>query len=420
MFPALAKTNLASTTPARKRPLKEVWSVETSPQNIEQVYTAMQIRLDDLKKDLDTIDAEDCFDAENIFDTLNFYVEHVQNIKELCGVGEIRSLKTIKEIIKVGKLNLKYVNKKELKGELHSTEDFQLTNEFEKSYVFEGEKPPLKLPLIASKSNMSGSEKISDAVVDVPVVEKAEIMRDDVSDEEPEVDETRKKKSDSKKAVKELPVGLQNNVDSFISPILREAKMKYTLKVTDASAEDLEILEEYMQKLCRAINEKFVAKMNEINLLCDIFDKYFLSFLFSTVENFTSPKINNDHYQIDKNFRFENNRIEILLNTAIKYDNKRLFYKDFVKSSLKDLVMIQTRFDDGTYTGIDIDDFTPETQKLCERFDAQTVPILLIIPEYSLILNKCARILNEWLQYDKEYVGLIQEDLKVGLSGLSV
>jgi hypothetical protein len=308
----------------------------------------------------------------------------------------------------------------ELKGELHSTEDFQLTNDFEKSYVFEGEKPPLKLPLITSKSNMSGSEKIAAAVVDEAVVEKAEIMGDDVSDEEPEVDETRKKKSDSKKAVKELPVGLQNNMDSFISPILREAKMKYTLKVDEASAEDLEILEEYMQKLCRAINEKFVAKMNEINLLCDIFDKYFLSFLFSTVENFTSPKINNDHYQIDKSFRFENNRIEILLNTAIKYDNKRLFYKDFVKSSLKDLVMIQTRFDDGSYTGIDIDDFTLETQKLCERFDAQTVPILLIIPEYSLILNKCVRILNEWLQYDKEYVGLIQEDLKVGLSGLSV
>ncbi len=415
MFPALTKSKQV---PVKKRPIKEIWSPDAPPQNIDQIYTAIQARLNDIKKDLGNIEAENCFDEENLFDTLNFYIDHIQNIKELCGVGEIRSLKTIKEITKVVKLNIKHLNKQELK-ELLEEEEEQRLSELEKSFVsYGGEKSPLKLPLIASKTNLAVSEKgvetlASNEVLTEVVVKKIEAVEDEVSDEEPEVNHIRKKKSDTKKMIIEFPVDLQNNIDSFISPILREARIKNTLDVDEACIEDLEILEEHTQKLCHAINEKFIIIMNEINSLCDIYDKYLLSFLFSTVENFTSPKINNDNYQIDKNFRFQDNRIEILLNTSIKYDNKRLFYKDFVKSSLKDLKMIQTNFDDGTYNGIDLDDFTPETRKLCERFDAQTVPFLFIIPEYSLILNKCVKVLNEWLQYDKDYIGFIEEDLRV-------
>ena len=92
--------------------------------------------------------------------------------------------------------------------------------------------------------------------------------------------------------------------------------------------------------LCQAMSEKFVVKMSEIDSICNIFDRYLLSFLFSSVENFTSSKITNDQYQIDSNFRFENNRIDILLNTPIRYDNKRLFYKVRKKFKRKHFILV--------------------------------------------------------------------------------
>lgn len=139
--------------------------------------------------------------------------------------------------------------------------------------------------------------------------------------------EVQKNKASKKREPKELPLDLQNNVDSFITPILKEAKMKNTLYVKEENIEDLEILEDLNEKINEAINERFILKMSEIDWICDICDKYFLSFLFSTVENFTSPKIKDDQYKIEKNFCFEENRIEILLNASMKYDNKRLYYK---------------------------------------------------------------------------------------------
>ena len=84
-----------------------------------------------------------------------------------------------------------------------------------------------------------------------------------------------------------------------------------------------------------------------------------------------------------------------------------------MKSALEDLRMIHRNFKDGAYTGIDLSDFSLENKKLSDRFEAHSVPILLIIPEYRLLLNKTIKILNEWLQYDEDYIGLIQEDLKV-------
>jgi hypothetical protein len=81
--------------------------------------------------------------------------------------------------------------------------------------------------------------------------------------------------------------------------------------------------------------------------------------------------------------------------------------------------MLQRNFDDGTYNGVDLEDFSSESKRLCNRFDAHTIPILLIIPEYILLLNKCVGIMGEWLQYDIDYIGLIEEDIKVNFKRLS-
>ena len=122
-------------------------------------------------------------------------------------------------------------------------------------------------------------------------------------------------------------MNLQNNVDPFISPLLKAAKLRSNLYVKDSDMENLEILEEFTENLCEAMNFKFLPVMKEIDSICNVCDKYLLSFLFETLENFQASRINNDKYQIDNNFRFDNNRIEVLLNSSMRYDNKRLYYK---------------------------------------------------------------------------------------------
>ena len=189
--------------------------------------------------------------------------------------------------------------------------------------------------------------------------------------------------------------------------------MKNALYVQDENIEDLEILEDLNDKINEALNQKFISQMNEIDWICDICDKYFLSFLFSTVENFTSPKIKDDEYKIEKNFRFEENRIEVLLNASMRYDNKRLYYKTFIKNSLDDLRNLHKDFDNGTFSGISLDDLSTESKKICNRFEMERIPILFLISEYNLVLNKCVKVLSEWLKYDMDYKDLIQEDLKV-------
>lgn len=156
MFPLIANKQLAQkwknkTVVAKKERWREkVWMADVSPLNIEQVYSSIRTRLVEVKKDIDEIEAGYFFDEQNVFDTLNFYSEHIHEIKDFCGVGEIKSLKTIKEIIKVVRLNLKYTNKDEL-NELLNEQDTSML-EFERSFTHESNKSSFKLPPVVEKS----------------------------------------------------------------------------------------------------------------------------------------------------------------------------------------------------------------------------------------------------------------------------
>lgn len=89
-----------------------------------------------------------------------------------------------------------------------------------------------------------------------------------------------------------------------------------------------------------------------------------------------------------------------------------MYYINFIKKSLKSLVILKRKFDDGTYTGIKLEDLSHENRTLSRRFDLKDIPIVLILPEYSVVLNKCLKILHEWLVYDKEYSDFVLTDIK--------
>lgn len=114
-------------------------------------YKWLILRIGDLNKDLNEIVEMYYFDDENLFDTLNFYSSHIHSIADFTGVGKITSLKTIKEIIKVVRLNMMYTNKKELEEVLEeglAEEELAVGNE--KSIIVEDNY--VKLPRIESKS----------------------------------------------------------------------------------------------------------------------------------------------------------------------------------------------------------------------------------------------------------------------------
>lgn len=164
MFPVIANKQLATkwknkTVIAKKERWREkVWMADVSPLNIEQVYSSIKTRLVEVKKDIDELEASYFFDEQNVFDTLTFYSEHIHEIKDFCGVGEIKSLKTIKEIIKVVRLNLKYTNKDEL-NELLNEQDTSML-EFERSFTHESSnKSSVKLPPVMEKSKSNNTTK---------------------------------------------------------------------------------------------------------------------------------------------------------------------------------------------------------------------------------------------------------------------
>jgi hypothetical protein len=100
------------------------------------------------------------------------------------------------------------------------------------------------------------------------------------------------------------------------------------------------------------------------------------------------------------------------LDAPIKYDKKRLYYINFISKSIKSLESLKAKFNDGTYKGISLDDLSHENRTLSRRFDLRDIPVVLIIPEFSVVLNKCLKILHEWLIYDKEYTYFVETDIK--------
>ena len=357
-------------------------------------------------------------------DTIKFYMKNLNRVKDFIGVGEIKSYKTINDIKKVIRSNFHDTAPSE---KLEEPEE--LVNITEKSIAeIKQESELLKLPVIFSKSNSRKSSQRSSIVMDFRFskepTEKSIIldatktqatMDAELPDEEEDDEyfaEQQLQKINTKLKIEKIKPVFQKTTDSFIEQVLKETKAKSMLSVSKEHLEELDIFEELTERINEAMSDKFVVLMREIDSVCDTCNKYFLSFLFSVVQNFTAQTVKNDDYKIDANFRFENNRIDVLLNSAIKYDNKRLFYWDLIKKSLDNLRILHENFDDDTYEGVSLDDFTPDTQRLCQRFDAHLVPIILIIPEYSNVLKQCIRILNEWLEYDREYAMLIEVDLK--------
>ena len=133
--------------------------------------------------------------------------------------------------------------------------------------------------------------------------------------------------------------------------------------------------------------------------------------LITDDKNFFIKRAKNDELQIES---FDINFIkpEILLNAAVKYDKRRFQFINSLKRSLRNIKDIGFKFDHESSNGISLNDLSHDGIKLSKRFDTDTVQVVCIFPDLSFQLNKCIRVLEDWLSYDQEYSDLILADTK--------
>jgi hypothetical protein len=369
--------------PLSKKKLK-IWMDKTIPANINEIYDSCSCRLDEVKKDLDNIDNANFFDTENLFDSLNFYSIHLHDLKDFMGVSEIKSLKTMKHIRDVVKAKIKTQNE-----------------------IFLKEKENKKAKLLPDLYEKHKVDEFDEEFIQI----EQDILKQE--SKKTSVESENKLPSINGNSDQPLPVKYERvpvTEDPVITPILI-AHRNRQLFVNQVTEDNTDILSELIDKIQEGINDKYRTPIEEINGIAKIFEKYLLSFLLANSQNFLESKVKNDETELDT---YNRNliRTDILLEAPIKYDKKRLYYVNFIRQSINSLISLKAKFDDGTYNGITLDDLSHENKTLARRFDLKSLPVVLILPEYSVVLNKCVKILNEWLIYDKEYSDFIETDTK--------
>lgn len=102
------------------------------------------------------------------------------------------------------------------------------------------------------------------------------------------------------------------------------------------------------------------------------------------------------------------------METVVKYKEKRDEYIQFIEKCLKNLARMTAAFTDTTsHEGISMQrHMSDDSQKLARRCDCDYIQVALVIPEYNSQLSKCLVYLRQWLEYDRSYPELIQEDIK--------
>lgn len=368
----------------------KLWMDKSIPQSINEIYESCSQRLKRAQKRIDSIDESNCMDRENLFDTLNFYSHHLHELKDFIGVSEIKSHKAMKHIVDVVKSKLKTQNEL-LKKEKDSKKKKLLPDLYEKHKIDEFDEDYIQLE----------QELMSEPKSETTDVKLPALLASSSNQIKPAVKESNESFMLEKRVVTSDPI---------ITPIL-VAHRNRKLIIDQANEENTDILNDLYEKIQTCIYEKYKEPIEEIDHINRIFEKYLLSFLLANSQDFLESKVRNDETELDT---YNRNliRSDILLEAPIKYDKKRIYYISFIRKSLKSLFQLRDKYNDGTYKGISVDDLSHENRTLARKFDLKDIPIVLVLTEYSIVLNKCLRVLHEWLVYDKEYFNFVTRDIK--------
>lgn len=259
---------------------KTIWQDQYPPENIEQIYEHCTIQIDEVKRNLENLRELYSIGDDEIIETLIDYSRHLTRLKQVVGISELKSSKTMSDVVKIVNNNIEYTRREQKKAAETMARN---QREIEELKVNEG----LAIKHIDSNKNEMSSKPVP--LDDDAFYSDEENVFEDKKHEEPS-------KLDLKNAISFIQKRRNQNVeplsnlkrtDPVITPILAKAK-KERINVSHETEEDVRVLEKLLETTLKAIDE-YAIEMEKIKKLCAIFEKYFLS-LYSFIENILEKK----------------------------------------------------------------------------------------------------------------------------------
>lgn len=279
----------------------------------------------------------------------------------------------------------------------------------------EGSKPSEEV-LLENKEELNetaqeDTEKVNN---NVEIVESDEYETDDEefddlnfeSAENEENNKTNENKENENKGKINIPLTPGSAVHSgAVSPATIENKKTIMIEKMKLVNEDSAILKELFDKITDAFKHKYSLLIDEVDMLCVIFEKYFISFMQNNFENLREKFTRNGEV-ISRSYL---DIIQKLLETSFNYNVKTQEFSDLLHDTTKGLRMMRKNFEENN---ILMKDFSPQIQRLSLRYDCDLIPVVFILHEFSLRLKLCTKTLKDWLFFEQSYTSYLSNDLK--------
>ena len=274
---------------------RKLWMDKSIPQSIDEIYESCIIRLDEVKRDLDQIDSNNCMDRENLFDTLNFYSIHLHELNDFMGVSEIKAFKTMKHICDVVKSKVKTQNEF-LKKEKDGKKKKLLPDLYEKHRIDEFDEDFIRIEQELTKPEPQSSPTVESSEIKLPAIVNPELNGNGTPTKEQAAAVAAAATSPLSPSIRYEKVVVTQ--DPVITPILI-AHRNRRLIIDEATEENTDILSELLDRIQEDIHEKYTTPISEIVHIAKIFEKYLLSFLLTNSQNFLESKVKNDETELD-------------------------------------------------------------------------------------------------------------------------
>lgn len=413
---------------------KKLWTDTTPPDSIEEIYKSCEYRMSQLEKKINEYDLLYKIDEPNLFQTTNYYSIHLTRLRVFMGLAEIKSAKTITDILRIINYNLRMIRKENklrsqqalsLPNLIKDKESEETSQEPKESLSTQAkiENSPVKLPDINQKeeeSKANSNLKSILAAVNPPATvnnainSKPDNESEHLSDDE---DQEKSKEKEQPKSILHIsnsdllnyvmkkrppPPPLESiKNDPVINPLIVSLKKNYMIITREAEL-DSSILSEYFETIMNAMDTRYSELLSEIESLCNLFEKYFQSFLQNNFDDLRQTYEKDRLVKKKQTINHKNlTQTEELMDSAFEYNSKIKEYMAKIHSSIRALRRLKRKFDDGTTNGVYVKDFSSQSQNLSMRYECDLVPVVLILFEHSTQLKACLKLLKEWLAYDK-------------------
>jgi hypothetical protein len=227
---------------------------------------------------------------------------------------------------------------------------------------------------------------------------------DDLNFDGSEIGEKNDAQVENKRKI-DIPLTPMNR-SAAVSPTTQENKKALLIEKLKLVDEDSKILRELYEKTMDAFKNKYSLLIDEVDMLCMIFEKYFVSFMQNNFDNL-KERFKRENQIISTTYL---SIIEQLLETGFKYNVKTREFGKLIHEMTSGLRTMRRNFEENAVL---MRDFSSQVQRLSMRYDCDLIPLVFILYEFSLKIKACTKTLKDWLMFEQSYTSYLQNDLKM-------